>query len=121
MIDARKLGIAVVIGLAIAGVDNIVAGGEVSPIVIVIALFVTSAVLGTLTPVGSLLYALAVWLPVPLVHLIKHLLRLPDTLHPNTYSSILSLGLFTLAVSLVGMACGRVIAKVKGAGPRVSR
>src|SRR5439155_19785127 len=29
--------------------------------------------------VGSLVYALAVWLPVTLVHLIKHLLRLPDT------------------------------------------
>jgi len=33
-----------------------------------------------------------------LIHFVKHVLGLPDTLHPNTYGSILMLAVFSLVV-----------------------
>jgi hypothetical protein len=41
-----------------------------------------------------------------LAHVIKHVLGLPDTLHPNTYASILYLAAFTLVVATAGGGCG---------------
>jgi hypothetical protein len=40
---------------------------------------------------------------------VKHVIGLPDTLHPNTYTSILYLAAFTLAVATVGTGCGVLI------------
>jgi hypothetical protein len=49
---------------------------------------------------------LVIWASVPLAHVIKHVLGLPDTLHQNTYTSILYLAAFTLSVATLGAACG---------------
>jgi len=43
---------------------------------------------------------------VPAAHLAKHVLGLPDTLHPNTYRSIAMLTAFCLVVSLVAAYLG---------------
>jgi asparagine N-glycosylation enzyme membrane subunit Stt3 len=42
--------------------------------------------------------AAGTWVCVPLAHLVKHVLGLPDTVHPNTYASILLLAAFSLAL-----------------------
>ena len=39
----------------------------------------------------------------------KHALGLPDTLHPNTYLSILYLAAFTLVVAIIGTGCGLLV------------
>jgi hypothetical protein len=94
------------VGVAIAAVDSFAAGGEVSPIVIVALLFVATALIGAFVRVGSFGSIVAVWAWLPLAHVFKHALHLPDTLHPNSYRSILYLGLFTFAVSVAGMMAG---------------
>jgi hypothetical protein len=100
------LGVAVVAGAAIAAVDNFACKGEVSPIVIVVLLFATTASLGVIGGRRGWTAALVVWAWVPSVHLVKHVLGLPDSLHPNTYASILMLALFSLAVAALGTGCG---------------
>lgn len=100
------LGIAVVLGVVIAAVDNVAIEGEVSPIVIVGMLLVATAIVGMLGARRAWLAALAVWVWVPLAHVVKHVLGMHDTLHPNTYVSIMMLGVFTLVVALVGTALG---------------
>jgi hypothetical protein len=54
------------------------------------------------------------WMLVPLAHLIKHVLSVPDTLHPNTYGSILMLAAFTLAVTALGTGVGMLIHRGSG-------
>src|SRR5262245_58837713 len=83
------------VGLAIEYVDNFAFEGEVSPIVIVGMLLAAAATAGGIWGRKSWLTAATAWMCVPLVHLVKHVLGLPDTLHPNTYTSILMLAGFT--------------------------
>ncbi len=49
------------------------------------------------------------WACIPVAHLIKHVFGLPDTIQPNTYSSILKLAAVTLVVAAAGTACGAAI------------
>jgi hypothetical protein len=93
-------------GVAIATVDNTAFGGEVSPTVIVAMLLAASGIAGALWGPRAWPAALSAWVCVPSAHLVKHLLGLPDTLHPNTYVSILKLAAFSLGVATVGTACG---------------
>jgi hypothetical protein len=44
--------------------------------------------------------------------LTKRILSLPDTLHPNTYTSILMLAVFSLAVVAAGTGCGLLIRRL---------
>jgi hypothetical protein len=46
---------------------------------------------------------------MPLANLSKHVLDLPDTLHPNTHASILLLATFSFVVATVGTGCGVLI------------
>jgi hypothetical protein len=63
-----------------------------------------------LTPFGvGLVTAGVMWACVPLAHVVKHALDLPDTLLPNTYTSILYLAGFTLMVALIGAGCGTFV------------
>lgn len=101
-----------VAGLIIATVDNHASGGEVSPIVVVVLLIAATAVAGALWGVRSWVAAFATWACVPLAHLFKHLLDLPDTLHPNTYASIVLLAAFTFVVATVGTGCGLLIRRL---------
>jgi hypothetical protein len=97
--------IALVAGILIAAVDNFAFGGEVSPIVIVLLLAMAAATLAFFFA-KCLLTTLAVWMWVPAAHVFKHAAGLPDTIHPNTYTSIAMLGAFTLVVTLIGTAIG---------------
>ncbi len=102
-------GIGLAAGVLIAAVDNFSLNGEVSPIVIVAMLFVTTAIAGVICGRRGWVVSGAGWVCVPLAHLIKHILDLPDTLHPNTYTSILMLAAFTFGVAAIGTACGVVL------------
>jgi hypothetical protein len=87
--------LALVAGLFICAVDNFAFAGEVSPIVIVGLIFLAAAGMACLAPRRRLLTTLAVWIWLPLAHVVKHLAKLPDMLAG-----------FTLIVSLVGMVAG---------------
>ncbi len=51
--------------------------------------------------------------PEPFIgFVVKHVLDLPDTLHPNTYASILYLAAFTLVVATVGTGCGVLVRRL---------
>jgi len=94
------------VGTVIAYVDSYAFEGEVSPIVIVAMLFTATAIAGTLWRWRGWIASCIAWACVPLAHVIKHILGLPDTLHPNTYTSILMLAAFTFDVATVGTGCG---------------
>lgn len=104
-----RFGVGLAAGVAVAGVDNFAFEGEVSPVVIVIMLLAA-----TTTAVGiwnrrGWITAAGVWMCVPLAHVVKHALGLPDTLHPNTYTSIAMLVAFTFVVAMLGIWAGTLI------------
>ena len=86
--------------------DNFAFGGEVSPIVIVALLFVATAASGVVWGSRAWPVTITAWFCLPLAHLIKHIIGMPDTIHPNTYVSILMLGVFTFVIAAVGSGCG---------------
>jgi len=94
------------IGVAIAAVDNFAFGGEVSPIVIFAMLLAATAIAGALWGGRGWMAAAAMWVCVPAAHIAKHVLGLPDTLHPNSYASILMLAAVTLVVASIGTGVG---------------
>ena len=87
----KRFAVGLGVGIAIACVDSFAFGGEVSPIVIVALLIASTATFGGIWGRGGWPAAPAAWMCVPLAHLVKHVLGLPDTLQPNTYPSILML------------------------------
>jgi hypothetical protein len=103
------LGIGFVIGTVIAAVDNLAFHGEASPIIIVAMLLATTSLLGWIFGWRGWPASAMVWVCVPLTHLIKHILGLPDTLHPNTYASILMLAVFTFVIAAFGSSCGFIL------------
>jgi hypothetical protein len=122
---APSLTARVVLGLAagavIAAVDNLAFAGEVSPIVIVALLLAAAGIAGAFWGRRSWVAALVMAACVPSAHLIKHLLGLPDTLHPNTFASIFKLAGFSLSVAAVGTACGIVLRQLTGSSERNGR
>lgn len=107
-----RLGIGLAAGAAIAYVDNFAFEGEVSPIVIVAMLLVTTAIAGTIWGQRGWIAVAAAWACVPLAHVVKHILGLPDTLQPNTHKSILMLAAFTLVVAALGTGGGLLIRRL---------
>ncbi len=73
---------------------------------IVTLLFVASGCAGAFCGRHGWVSAVVTWACVPLAHVAKHLLGWPDTLHPNTYQSIIFLATFTLGVAAIGMGGG---------------
>ena len=108
-----RLGIGFAAGAAIVYVDNWAFVGEVSPILIVAMLLAATATAGAIWGRRGWVASFAAWVCVPLAHLVKHVLGLPDTLHPNTYASILMLAAFTLAVASIGTGCGVLFRRLK--------
>jgi hypothetical protein len=104
-----RLGAGLAAGAAIVFVDNFAFQGEVSPIIIVAMLLAAAAMIGAIWGRRGWVTAAAAWACVPLAHLVKHVLGLPDTLQPNTYTSILYLAAFTLVVSAIGVGCGVLV------------
>ena len=100
----------VVAGCVAAGVivyvDNWAFEGEVTPIVVVALLLAATTVASAVWGRRGWIAIAIVWGAVPVAHLVKHVLGLPDTLHPNTYMSILLLAGFTLVVAVIGGGCG---------------
>jgi hypothetical protein len=96
-------------GAAIVFVDNWAWEGEASPILIVALLLAATATVGAIWGRSAWIPAAVIWVCVPLAHVVKHAVGLPDTLHPNTYLSILYLAAFTLVVATVGTVCGAVV------------
>lgn len=101
-----------IIGAIIAYVDNVLYEGEISPIVIVILLLTATIGFGFLWKWKSLIGVTLIWLWLPMTHVVKKVLELPDTLHPNTYKSILMFTAFTFAVSSIGLLLGVSINKI---------
>jgi len=106
------VGIGFAAGVVIATVDNFAFDGEVSPIVIVALLLVVTATVGAIWSWRGWIVSAIAWVCLPLAHLIKHILGLPDTLHPNTYASILMLAAFTLVVATIGTGCGILLRRL---------
>src|SRR5258708_21097474 len=106
---ARRIFVGYAVVLAIACVDNFAFNGEVSPIVIVAMLFAGTATAGVVWGRHAWLAAAGMWLWIPLVHLVKHVLKLPDTMHPNTYVSIMLLPAFTLLIASIATGCGQLV------------
>ena len=113
-----QLGIGLVAGALIAAVDNVLFEGEVSPIVIVAMLLAATGTAAALWGWRGWLVAVATWAWVPGTHLAKRVLGLPDTLHPNTYASILMLAGFTFAVAVLGTGCGLFIRRLAAGGQK---
>ncbi|HUU36192.1 MAG TPA: hypothetical protein VMW48_19140 [Vicinamibacterales bacterium] len=104
-------------GIAVATVDNFAFRGEVSPVVVVALLLVATAAAGAIWGWPGWVAAAITGASVPLAHVVKHALGLPDTLQPNTWASIGTLAVFTLAVSAAGL-CGGVLLRMAGTEPR---
>ena len=101
-------------GATIAAVDNLAFGGEVRPIVIVGMVLIFSSAAGTLWGSRAAVPVTIAWAFLPVVHLVKHVLAMPDTIHPNTYASILKLGAFSFAISAIGLGFGLALHRVFG-------
>jgi hypothetical protein len=99
-------------GLTIGYVDNCTFYGEVSPIIIVGLLLAATTIAGGVCGRSGWIAAAATWACLPLAHLFKHVLGLPDTLHPNTYTSIVYLAAFTLVIATSGMGCGVLVRRL---------
>ena len=74
-----RLCVGLAAGIAVAWVDNFAFEGEASPIVIVVMLLAATATIAAVWGHHCWATAAAAWLCVPLAHLIKHVLGLPDT------------------------------------------
>jgi len=96
-------------GIAVAAVDDLSIGGEVGPIVIVGMLLAASAAAGAPWGHRGAMAAAILWACLPLSHVGKHVLNMPDTLHPNTFASILNLAAFSLVVAAIGTGIGLLL------------
>ena len=112
-----RVGIGVIVGAGIAAVDNFAFGGEVSPIVIVGMLVVFGAAVGMIWGGRAAVAAAIAWVWLPMAHVLKHLMRLPDTIHPNNYASLLKLGAFTFVVTAIGLGFGLAFRRLLGGQP----
>src|SRR6478672_7067734 len=106
-----RLGVGILAGAAIAIVDNFAFQGETSPIVIVVMLLAAAAVIAAIWGQRCWMPVCVMWACVPIAHVAKHVLGLPDTLHPNTYRSIVYLAAFTLCVAIAGAGFGLLTRK----------
>jgi len=95
-------------GAGIAPVDNFAFGGEIRPIAIVAMLLVVTGALGVIWGIRAVIAVMIVWAWLPMTHVVKHLFSLADTLHPNTYASILKLAAFSFVVSAIGLGFGLI-------------
>jgi hypothetical protein len=108
-----QIGFGIIAGAANIYIDNFGSKGEVSPIVTTFILFTETTTSGIIWKKNGWIASTIAWVSLPMAHIIKHLYNLPDTLHPNTYASILYLSGFTLLVGAVGTGLGYLISSIK--------
>ena len=82
---------------------------HINPVVIVALLLASSGAIGAVWSWRGWPGALAAAAPMPLMHMTKHLLGLPDTIQPNTLDTIVMMALFALAVAGAGLAGGAAL------------
>ncbi len=109
---STRLWIGLAVGLGIALVDNFAFSGEVSPIIIVTSLLAVTLAAGAKWGWQGWLATAGMWIGLPSAHMIKRIFDLPDTLHPNTYASILKLAIFSFVVATIGLICGALSRKL---------
>jgi hypothetical protein len=113
-----RLAIGFIAGAIIVYGDNFAFQGEVSPIVIVVMLLAVTVTAGTIWGWRGWAIVIAAWVGVPTAHLVKHGLGLPDTLNPNTYTSILMLAIFTFVISTIGIGSGVLLRRLTEFGTK---
>ena len=105
--------VGLLLGAALVYLDNFAFDGETSPIVVVGCLLVMTACVTAIWGTRAWVTGLIVWMLLPSAHVVKHALRLPDTVQPNTYTSIAYLAAFTLVVAVVGGALGLLVRRLR--------
>lgn len=97
---------AAVTGILIAVIGSVSFGSGVSPIVIPGLLLAATFLFGAIGGQKRSWMALVVWIWLPLFHLVQRLFGITDALDPDTFSSIVLLGAFTLIVAMIGTTAG---------------
>ncbi|MEO8467938.1 MAG: phosphotransferase [Gammaproteobacteria bacterium] len=98
-------GLVVVVGAAIADLDND-ALAEIGPIVGPLSLLLATMTVVAISGLRGSAVAAVVWAFLPLTHMVKHVVGLPDTLQPDTYASISHLAAVSLGIAITGGALG---------------
>lgn len=106
------IGVGLLVGLAIAAIDNLAFEGECSPIVMVGMLFITGIAAGVAWRWRRWVTAALASVCIPLAHVVKHIFGLHDTIQPNTYGSIFGVGVLTLVVATIGALLGVLIRRL---------
>jgi hypothetical protein len=104
-----RISLGLLAGAAIAYLDNGAFRGEVSPILVLATLLLVAALAAGVWGRRAVIAAVACWACLPLTHIVKHALGLPDTLQPNTYLSIAYLAAFSLLITAAGVGVGLII------------
>jgi hypothetical protein len=97
---------AILLGLAIVGVDLFADGGEISPAVVLALLLTAGAIVGAIHKRFSLLLAVLTAVSLPVVHLALHISGRKTTLQPDTVASILMVGLVAGCAATIGVLIG---------------
>ncbi len=90
------------LGLLIAALDTAAPFGDDSSKLTILLWLMAGGSLGFVMPSRPWRWAMLVGPWLPLTHLLAHVLGLPDSIHPNTYATILTLVPVSLAVCSVG-------------------
>jgi hypothetical protein len=102
-------------GAVIAAADGLAFHGELSPFITVMLLLGVSSAGACHWGRRSVPMAAALWACLPIGHLLIHLLHWPDGLRPNTYASIATLAVASLAVTALGTGLGLILHGVQPA------
>jgi hypothetical protein len=107
--DLVLYGLGILLGLLTASLDVVAPWGDDSAKVILLFWVLSCGALGFLRPRRAWRWAVVVALWVPLAHLLLHALGRPDSIHPNTYGTILLLVPLSLVVCFAGAYGGAVL------------
>jgi hypothetical protein len=106
--------VGLLIGAVLVYLDGYAFSGETGPIVTIGCLLVATVSLSLTWSTGAWVAASIAWVMLPLGHVIKHSLGIPDTIQPNTYISIAGLAAVTLIAATLGGGLGLLIRQLSG-------
>jgi hypothetical protein len=99
-------------GLLVAWLDVRAPWGDDSAKVVLLLWVAVTGPLGYLRPRRPWRWALVVGPWLPLTHLARHVLGMPDMIHPNTYATILLLFPVSVAACSLGAYGGALLRRV---------